>query len=150
MTFSRTADAKHVIVDTIHGDVHLTDTERQVIDTAPFQRLRRLSQLGMGQVTYPNATHTRFAHSIGTLAIMSKIVQVAQTQNATEEDEKHLRLAALLHDIGHYPYSHLMEGIDRVRLTEEFVKSNSNPKRSLDVTRIPYPTHVELGALIVT
>jgi uncharacterized protein len=59
-----------IVVDSIHGDIHLTQREIEVIDTPSFQRLRRLKQLAMAQMTYPNATHTRFAHSLGVFAIM--------------------------------------------------------------------------------
>src|SRR5882672_8562350 len=114
-----------IIVDSIHGDIHLTDIERRVIDTASFQRLRHLKQLGMAQVTYPNATHTRFAHSIGVLGIMAKITDIAKRSlNLNEEKIEDIRLAGLLHDIGHYPYSHLMERVDRVQLTEEIIAQN--------------------------
>ncbi len=57
-----------------------------------------------------NATHTRFAHSLGVLHVMQRILDRV---NATEEQKEDLRLAALMHDIGHYPYSHLLEGVDK-------------------------------------
>ena len=99
-----------LIVDSIHGDIHLTPIERRVVDTASFQRLRHLKQLGMAQATYPNATHTRFAHSLGVLGIMEHIARVAKDAlSLTDEQAEDIRLAGLLHDIGHYPYSHLME-----------------------------------------
>ena len=111
-----------IVVDSIHGPIELTELERRVVDTAGFQRLRHLKQLGMAHVTYPNATHTRFAHSLGVLAIMSRVLQVAQDHlRLDEECTQDLRLAALLHDVGHYPYSHLMERVDDVVLTEERV-----------------------------
>lgn len=66
-----------MVVDPIHGDIHLTDLEWRVVDTGSFQRLRHIKQLGMGQVTYPSATHTRFAHSLGVLGIMIRILKVA-------------------------------------------------------------------------
>ena len=62
------------IVDSIHGDIHLTEAEWKIIDTPSFQRLRRIKQLQMSQVTYPNATHTRFVHSLGILGLMGKIL----------------------------------------------------------------------------
>src|SRR2546421_552453 len=110
MDSARPAVRKKLIVDSIHGDVHLHPIECRVVDTATFQRLRHLKQLQMSQVTYPNATHTRFAHSVGVLGIMDHIVRVArEALSLTDEQVEDLRLAGLLHDVGHYPYSHLME-----------------------------------------
>ena len=67
-----------LIVDSVHGDIHLNPIELRVVDTASFQRLRHLRQLGMAQAAYPNATHTRFAHSLGVLGIMEHITRVAR------------------------------------------------------------------------
>jgi len=140
------------IVDSIHGDIYLTDREVQVIDTASFQRLRHLKQLAMSQMAYPNATHTRFAHSLGALAIMARIIDIAKTTgriDLTKKQQDDLRLAALLHDIGHYPYSHLMERIDNVKLTEEQVEGPRGIEKTLDRTEIPYPEHEIVGTYIV-
>src|SRR5437773_10913865 len=88
-----------LIVDSIHGDIHLTPIELRVVDTASFQRLRHLRQLGMAQATYPNATHTRFAHSIGVLGIMEHIARVAkQSLTLSDEQIEDRRLAVLLPD----------------------------------------------------
>ncbi|HNQ23089.1 MAG TPA: HD domain-containing protein [Phycisphaerae bacterium] len=136
-----------VVVDSIHGDIHLKPREQRIVDTASFQRLRHLKQLGMGQVTYPNATHTRFAHSLGVLGVMARITQVAHDAlHLSDEQRDDVRLAALLHDIGHYPYSHLMEKVDKVRLTEELVAENP----TADFSSLPYPGHEEVGELILT
>src|SRR5947209_13024993 len=119
MASTPTTPRGKLIVDSIHGDIHLTPIELQVVDTASFQRLRHLQQLGMAQATYPNATHTRFAHSLGVLGIMEHITRVAQAAlSLTDEQAEDIRLAGLLHDIGHYPYSHLTEKTDKVQLTE--------------------------------
>ncbi len=142
-----------VVVDSIHGDIHLTHQELEVIDTGSFQRLRRLKQLAMSQMAYPNATHTRFAHSLGVFAIMAKIIYIATTSgriSLSKKQQKELRLAALLHDIGHYPYSHLMEKIDKVNLIEEEVEGTELYVQPIDARKSRYPEHEELGALIVT
>jgi len=141
-----------VIVDSIHGDIHLKPEEVRVIDTASFQRLRQLRQLAMAQVVYPSATHTRFAHSLGGLGTMIRILQAARDNKIEFDDEEaeNLRLAALLHDIGHYPYSHLMERIDRVRLAEEVVEADASRQRVIDAGKVEYPDHEEIGTLIVT
>lgn len=117
-----------------------------MVDTATFQRLRGLKQLGLAHLVYPNATHTRFAHSLGTLAIMSRVTDVAREKlKLSLRQEQDLRLAALLHDIGHYPYSHLMERAHNVVLTEERLAGS---KQTLSLAG--YPHHQEIGRLIVT
>jgi hypothetical protein len=99
------SERDRIVVDSVHGAIELSSLERQVIDTPTFQRLRQLKQIQFGHVTYPNATHTRFVHSLGVLAIMTRVLSAARdTLNIDTEGQQDLRLAALLHDIGHYPY----------------------------------------------
>jgi uncharacterized protein len=76
-----------------------------------FQRLRRISQMGMSYLVYPGAHHTRFHHALGCMHIMQKAVQTLRFKGVTisEEEENALYIAILLHDIGHGPYSHAME-----------------------------------------
>jgi hypothetical protein len=137
-----------LIVDSIHGDIHLNPVEQRVVDTASFQRLRYLKQLGMTHFTYPNATHTRFAHSIGVLGIMNRVALVARGPLAlSDEQVEDIRLAGLLHDIGHYPYSHLMEKVDKVQLTEELVEGGT---KTFDTRTVKYPDHEDVGEWIVT
>lgn len=141
-----------IIVDSIHGDIRPSDIEWRVLNTASFQRLRHIKQLGMAQYVYPNATHTRFAHSLGVLGIMIRVLGVVKhkdIQPPGDDDYDNLRLAALLHDIGHYPYSHLMEKLDKVILTEEFVGDKQESKK-LDASQEPFPKHDELGKTIIT
>ena len=76
-----------------------------------FQRLRRISQMGMSYLVYPGAHHTRFHHALGCMHIMQKAVQTLQFKGVSisKEEENALYIAILLHDIGHGPYSHAME-----------------------------------------
>ena len=152
MSFSPNDKRRKIVVDSIHGDIELNDDEWRIVDTASFQRLRSIKQLGMGHLVYPNATHTRFAHSLGVFGIMQRILQTAQRnklKGLTKTRDADLRKAALLHDVGHYPYSHLLEGIKNVQLFEEFVYDSSRPKQTIS-SRPPYPKHVMLGQLVVT
>jgi uncharacterized protein len=76
-----------------------------------FQRLRRISQMGLSSLVYPGANHTRFHHALGCLHIMQKAIQVLRFKNnvISAEEENALYIAILLHDIGHGPFSHAME-----------------------------------------
>jgi len=95
-----------VIRDSIHGDIFLTELEMEVIDTPQFQRLRRLKQLGTTYMVYPSANHTRFEHSLGALHLAGRI---GDRLELSKEEGLRLRMAALLHDIGHGPLSHTSE-----------------------------------------
>jgi len=135
---------ENLVVDSIHGAIPLNECEVEVIDTVSFQRLRHLKQLAMAQLVYPTATHTRFAHCVGALGTMKRILATVG-ENLTAEQKENHQLAALLHDIGHYPYSHLMEKLDKVKLIEEQIEGATIPAK-----KSPYPDHVEVGTLIVT
>jgi HD superfamily phosphohydrolase len=76
-----------------------------------FQRLRRISQMGLSYLVYPGANHTRFHHALGCMHLMQKAVDVLRFKGVSisEEEENALYIAILLHDIGHGPFSHAME-----------------------------------------
>lgn len=121
----------------VSGDVQVTETERQIIDTPAFQRLRRIKQLGTSYLVYPSAVHTRYEHSLGTLKMadimVDKVNQAATIQKSKgvitavkidNEDRIIIRLAALLHDTTHIPFGHTLE--DECCL---FVGHDSSEKR---------------------
>ena len=100
------------INDPIFGLIHLSKTESLIIDTPLFQRLRYIKQLALTDFVYPTATHTRFSHSLGVFFITKKIVSALLDENPdlfTKEEIRDLRMASLLHDIGHFPFSHSLE-----------------------------------------
>ncbi|WP_435625596.1 HD domain-containing protein [Flagellimonas sp.] len=78
-----------------------------------FQRLRRISQMGMSYLVYPGAHHTRFHHALGCMHLMTKAIQILRSKEVeiSEEEETGLLCAILLHDIGHGPFSHALEGL---------------------------------------
>ncbi len=98
------------IYDNVHGYIGITAQELEIIDTPLFQRLREIKQLGPAYLVFPGATHSRLAHCIGTMFMIDQFAKnsVRYTEVSDDELEK-LRLAALLHDIGHYPFSHTLE-----------------------------------------
>lgn len=104
--------------DPVHGDVYLSDEEIAVIDTAEFQRLRGVRQLGAAYLVYPGALHTRFEHSIGTLHMAQRMLDAVQLNHELDprgclgvgaQEARVVRLAALVHDITHIPFGHGIE-----------------------------------------
>ena len=99
------------ITDPIHKHIKLTDFEKELIDTPFFQRLRRIKQLAGAHLVYPSAQHSRFEHSVGSMhlaGLAGEHLLLDGTINSTETIQE-LRVASLLHDIGHGPFSHLFE-----------------------------------------
>ncbi len=100
------------IIDPIHDFIRVYDHELKIIDNPIFQRLRRIRQLSGAHLTYPAAQHTRFEHSLGVMHIASQAGEALREKGILKkEDIEQLRLAGLLHDIGHGPFSHLFEEI---------------------------------------
>ena len=97
-SLSDESERHRIVVDNIHGDISLSELEWRVVNTASYQRLRSLKQLGMGHFVYPNATHTRFAHSIGVLGIMKRIVaKLREARRATKRRRKGGRIYSSPH-----------------------------------------------------
>lgn len=112
---------KKVIYDNIHGYITLNRVEARILETSYYQRLRWVRQLGFTFYIFPGATHTRHAHALGVLYVMDRIlgsighsVTEEKLFNPSARDEKTtfhrmMRLAAMLHDIGTFPFSHTIE-----------------------------------------
>ncbi|RLE60053.1 MAG: hypothetical protein DRJ35_04295, partial [Thermoprotei archaeon] len=109
------------VYDAIHGFIRLTDIEVKVIDTCIFQRLRRIRQLGPAEYVYPSATHTRFSHSLGTLFLANLMLEHLNINDSTTVQS--VRLAALLHDIGHFPFSHAVEPVSHEKVTRTLIRN---------------------------
>lgn len=104
--------------DPVHNIIRLrTDTDEgelmmRLIDTPEFQRLRRIKQLGLGLYTYQGAEHSRFTHSLGAFHLMSRVLdRLSEKHNLNSQDRAAARAAALLHDVGHGSFSHVMEKV---------------------------------------
>jgi len=115
--------------DPVHGLIVFEDTDPlkvdmlawQLIDTQEFQRLRRIRQLGVSEFTFPGAVHSRFSHSIGVFHTARSLVKVIERELSRHgpafepEKARVVLLAALLHDLGHGPFSHTFEGVQEAR-----------------------------------
>ena len=100
------------IRDPVHGYIYVNELECKIIDSPVFQRLRKIRQLGTAHLTYPGALHTRFEHCIGSMYLAKRAANHLKSQEIINEDmSNELSIAALLHDIGHGPFSHLFEEV---------------------------------------
>lgn len=128
----------------------LSKPEAKIIHTPTFQRLRNVRQLGLTHYVYPSAEYSRFTHSIGTCHIAGRLLNSLRMKNKNldiSEDEIQLyRLAALLHDIGHYPFSHTMENIVSNYYNSQKIKSNSHGNGH---STQEYYSHERLGRKII-
>lgn len=135
----------HEIRDPIHGLIQLTSQELRIVNTPTFQRLRRIRQLALADVVYPGAHHTRFEHSIGTLHVAHRILtRLAELEHSFDNGVvETVRLAALLHDIGHGPFSHVSEELldrfyDRDKVGESTAREKIHEKITVDIiTKLP-------------
>ena len=104
----------------------------QLVDAVEFQRLRRIKQLGLGLYTYQGAEHSRFTHSLGALHLMTRILgQLSDRTNIASEDRAAARAAALLHDVGHGPFSHAMEKVLGVHHEQITILAVTSPETTL-------------------
>ena len=110
--------SERIYRDPVHNIIRLrtnTDEGRlmvRLIDAPEFQRLRRIKQLGLALFTYQGAEHSRFTHSLGVLHLMTRVLdRLGEKYNISEEDRAAARAAALLHDVGHGSFSHVMEKV---------------------------------------
>ncbi|KAJ6430434.1 hypothetical protein OIU84_021767, partial [Salix udensis] len=100
--------------DNVHGNIYLDPLSLKFVDTEEFQRLRDLKQLGLTYMVYPGAVHSRFEHSLGVFSLAGEAVHRIKAQQGSELgidnlDIQTVKLAGLLHDVGHGPFSHMFE-----------------------------------------
>ena len=103
-----------IINDPIYGIISIKEPIiHEIIEHPYFQRLRRISQLGLVNLVYPGANHTRFQHALGTLHLMQKVIIHLNNKGnfISKKEAIDLKLAILLHDIGHGPFSHALENV---------------------------------------
>jgi len=159
------------IYDDIHGFIEITKLEKEIINSPYFQRLKEIKQLGLTYFIFPGATHTRFAHSIGVMKIADQMIRNiilntdflrnkyesynSKDREEVENEVKKIRVAALLHDIGHYPLSHLTESVYREYMEEQRVLNldaflnNETNGSYISEEQNNFEDHEEIGSLII-
>ena len=119
---------KKIIRDSIHGNIKIKDYFIELLNSPELQRLYNIKQLGFAQLVFPGAHHSRLEHSLGAYFIASEL---SEAINLNEEEKNIIKCAALLHDIGHGPFSHTFEmilenslEINHVELTHRLIFGN--------------------------
>lgn len=142
------------IADPVHGTIPLTQLEVELVETETFQRLRNVKQLGLANYVFPSADYSRFSHCVGVCHVTGRILDSIGEQygDLSSEEWQVYRTAALLHDIGHYPYSHPFEHA----LKEHFAQAQlvdaeqAQPDQGEEGMPEPYLDHEEVSQAIVT
>ena len=119
MTRAEGRGVRRTVRDPVWQNIRLDAPAAAIVDTPEFQRLRRVKQLGFAHLVYPGAIHTRFLHALGVHHLTGRAIEALEGRGVLEAlsaeqraEVPIVRLAALLHDIGHYPFSHAMEELE--------------------------------------
>ncbi|MFB6216354.1 MAG: HD domain-containing protein [Candidatus Aenigmatarchaeota archaeon] len=100
------------IRDPVFGYIGVTEVEKNLIDTRPVQRLRRIKQLSVSNIVYPGGDHSRFSHALGTMHLAGEMAEsLREDVDLSDYELQMVRLAGLLHDVGHGPFSHSSEEV---------------------------------------
>ena len=141
------------ITDPVHGTIGISEVERRVIDSPVFQRLHEVKQLGLAAMVYPGANYSRFSHSLGTChvagRIASTVLRDADDQDAAYKRVQKFRLAGLLHDIGHYPYSHTFENAIKSFYADAWLTKSTFPPGSDKANPPVYLSHEKVSGLLI-
>jgi hypothetical protein len=144
------------IRDPLWNTIRLDGVARRIVDSATFQRLRYIKQLGHAHLVYPGAIHTRFDHAVGVYHLAGRALSMLEQQNELAGVERAecslIPLAGLLHDVGHYPFSHALEELEADRLPghhEALVgRFLSDPEVQAALTGLAADAPVRIEALI--
>src|SRR4051812_3447263 len=143
-----------IIYDVLYGFVPITEWEEKIINSPFFQRLRWIKQLGFSNYIFPGAEHNRFAHVIGVMHSMDQMIRSLglavpdselfdpRAKNPQAMFHKSMRIAALLHDIGTFPFSHAIE--------YAYMRHGNDTRRTKPSAQKNLPnTHEHLGSFII-
>ena len=140
--------------DSVYGSISLTPLEADIVSTPCFQRLHNVKQLGLAHLVFPGANYSRFSHSIGACHNAGRLIDAIEKNTNTLIDHKKreaCRLAALLHDVGHYPFSHATEHkIENFYADKKMlVKDGASGGDSLGKSESVSYTHERVGEKII-
>ena len=131
------------VLDPVHGFIDLTEVESKLIELPIFKRMQSIKQLSLTNWIFPGAEHTRYIHSLGVMHIADLM---AQHLSYSDEERQLVRLAGLLHDIGHYPLSHVTESVyrDNLTRTDDILEKHNDKviKKVEDMCEFSFPAYM--------
>jgi HD superfamily phosphohydrolase len=131
-----------IVHDPVHGSIRVSGLDMRLLDSAELQRLAQIKQLGLANLVFPGANHTRLEHSLGACTIADRL---AVELDLDEEDRTRLTAAAILHDVGHGPFSHTLEGAVFSELGFDHVEHSRRIIRG-EAEALPRGEREELGS----
>jgi HD superfamily phosphohydrolase len=143
------------VTDPIYGTFGVSELEVDIISTSAFQRLHNVKQLGLAHLVYPGAGYSRFSHSLGACHVAGRMMRAINLNAGTEKyDKKQVqlyRLAGLLHDIGHYPFSHATEtaALNHYKPQQFLEMKTEGPEQQQDTSTPPAYHHEVLGRVVI-
>lgn len=133
------------VLDPVHGLIDLTQVEKELVELPIFRRLQSIKQLSLVHWVFPGAEHTRYMHSLGVMHIADQMaVHLTDTKDQpifTDADRQLIRLAGLLHDIGHYPLSHVTESLYRASEAIELTLRNHHAAVKAEIDALMHENH---------
>lgn len=144
------------IRDAIHKNININEPViKALIDSKEFQRLRWISQLGGAQIAFPSATHTRFTHSLGVYHVLTRVLnQIGNNELISDKEKLIIKIAGLLHDLGHGPFSHSFEGVtnfnndSKYQFSHEFYTCAIIGDETTEVNQILKKYHINANDII--
>ncbi len=135
----------YIIRDDVHGDIIINDCVAiDIIHTFEFQRLRRIKQFGGCNYPFPSGNHTRFSHCIGVYHVICKILSQKAFDIISDKDKLLVKLAGLLHDIGHGPFSHSFEYVSSCKMTHEEYGGLIIKDKRLEINKILVKNNIDV------
>lgn len=147
------SSACKAVADPVHGTIQLTPLETKIISTRAFQRLRQVKQLGLANMVFPGADYSRFSHCLGVCHVTGRILDALNTKRPgiiSPAEQDRYRLAGLLHDVGHYPFSHATEDALKDHFSAKLLEpasGASDPIPSAGAGGDKYINHEKVGIL---